>query len=98
MNRFGSHTIGLPQIVRFDERHMNQRHRLRTTHAYEINAGKFQGFGPSVPELVVILQTQMRDEFLTAQVAERVLEFHQLDEQVVLRVEAARVDRTLEIE
>ncbi len=37
--------------------------------------------------LVVILQAQMRDHFLALQVAQRVLQLHRLNEQVVLWIE-----------
>src|SRR5688500_7608244 len=47
---------------------------------------------------VVVFAAQMRDELLAAQVAQRVLELHQLDEQIVLRVERRRMHRALEIE
>src|SRR5208337_3201378 len=39
------------------------------------------------PRLVVILQPEVGDHLLTHEVAESVLQFHRLDEQVVLRVE-----------
>src|SRR5690349_10040673 len=42
------------------------------------------------PRLVVVLGAEVRDQLLAAQVAERVLQLHQLDEQVVLRVQAGR--------
>lgn len=47
---------------------------------------------------VVVLESEMRDQFLAAQVAQRVLELHQLNEQIVFRVEPGRAHRTLEIE
>src|SRR3954471_6295143 len=47
---------------------------------------------------VVILQAEVRDQILAAHVTQRVLQLHQLDEQVVLRVEARRVHRALVIE
>src|SRR4029453_10600268 len=54
---------------------------------------------PPVPlTLVVVLEAEVRDEVLSAQVAERVLELHELDEQVVLGVEAGRGHRALEVE
>src|SRR6266550_5791290 len=49
-------------------------------------------------DLVVVLTAKMRDELLALEIAQRVLQLHQLDEQVVLRIEAAGVDRTLEVE
>src|SRR5262245_29202989 len=48
--------------------------------------------------LVVILTAEMGDQFFALQVPERVLQFHQLNEQVVLGVQPLRVDRTLEVE
>src|SRR5215472_5131742 len=44
--------------------------------------------GPRHIRLVVVLQAQVRDQFLALQVAQRVLQFHQLDEQVMLGVKA----------
>src|SRR5688572_7492698 len=48
--------------------------------------------------LVVVLPSKVSDELLTFQVAERVLQFHQLDEEIVLRIEPRRVHRALEVE
>src|SRR5687768_10255958 len=53
---------------------------------------------PVAPASVVILQAEVRDEVFAAEVAERVLELHQLDEDVVLGVEAGRGHRRLEVE
>src|SRR5215213_3040742 len=53
---------------------------------------------PAVRLLVVVLKPEVRDEVFAAQVAERVLELHQLDEDVVLWVEAGRGHRRLEVE
>src|SRR4029077_510729 len=47
---------------------------------------------------VVILQTQVCDQVLTAHPPERILQLHQLDEDVVLRVEPRRGHGSLEIE
>src|SRR5687768_12128807 len=53
---------------------------------------------PVAAASVVILQAEVRDEVFAAEVAERVLELHQLDEDVVLGVEAGRGHRRLEVE
>src|SRR5512141_1564168 len=47
---------------------------------------------------LVVLEAEVRDELLTGQVAERVLELGLLDEEVVLGIEAFRVHRALEEE
>src|SRR4029453_3123772 len=47
---------------------------------------------------VVVLQAEMRDELLALQVTKGVLQLHQLNEQVVLRVDARRMHRALEVE
>src|SRR5947209_20616059 len=47
---------------------------------------------------VVIFEAEVRDEVFAAKVSERVLEFHQLDEDVVFGVESGRCHRRLEIE
>src|SRR4026208_1025232 len=49
-------------------------------------------------DLVVVLTAQMRDELFALQIPQRVLQLHQLDEQVMLRVETGRVHRALVIE
>src|SRR5262249_58500287 len=48
--------------------------------------------------LVVVLGPEMGDELLAPQVAQRVLELHELDEQVVLRVERRGRHRALPVE
>src|SRR5262252_8192989 len=48
--------------------------------------------------IVVVFTTEVRDQLLALQVPERVLQLHQLDEQVVLGVQAGGVDGRLEIE
>src|SRR5207237_10477984 len=48
--------------------------------------------------LVVILTAEMRDELFALEKPERVLELHQLDEQIVLRIHRRRVHRALEVE
>ena len=40
---------------------------------------------------VVVFPPEVRDELLAQHVAQRVLQLHQLDEQVVLRVQPGRV-------
>ena len=40
--------------------------------------------------LVVVLPSEVRDQFLAAHVAQRVLELHELNEQIVLGIEARR--------
>src|SRR4051812_9489963 len=47
---------------------------------------------------VVVFEAEVRDEVFAAQMPERVLELHQLDEDVVLGVEAGRGHRRLEVE
>src|SRR5687768_1654293 len=49
-------------------------------------------------ELVVIFTAKMGDQLLTLEVAERILQLHQLDEEIVFRIEAGGVNRTLEVE
>src|SRR3954464_12610744 len=53
---------------------------------------------PRLPASVVVLETEMGDQFLALNVAQRVLQLHQLNEQVVLRIEPRRVHRRLEVE
>src|SRR5271165_3603922 len=48
--------------------------------------------------LVVILQPQMRNQLLALEVAQRVLQLHGLDEQVVLGIQPRRRHRRLEVE
>ncbi len=64
-----------------------------------IAAGAFgnRRHGSFVPS-VVVFEAEVGDEFFTAQVAQRVLQFHQLDEHVVFRVQARRRLRALEVE
>src|SRR5438552_5694134 len=47
--------------------------------------------------LVIVFTAKVGDELLALEIAERVFQLHQLDEQVVLRIEARRMHRTLEI-
>src|SRR5262249_26872942 len=54
--------------------------------------------GCSWSGLVVVLTAQVRDQLLALQVPQRVLQLHQLDEQIVLRVQTGRVNRALEVE
>src|SRR5512143_3757839 len=49
-------------------------------------------------ELVVVLGAEVGDELITLGVAERVLQLHELDEQVVLRVQALLRHRALPVE
>src|SRR5713226_1166871 len=48
--------------------------------------------------LVVVLTAKMGDQLFAFEVPQRVLQLHQLNEQIVLGVESRRVNRTLEIE
>src|SRR6266496_2988081 len=48
--------------------------------------------------LVVVLQPEVRDQFLALDVAQRVLHLDQLDEEVVLGIESRRGHRRLEVE
>ena len=50
------------------------------------------------PNSVVVLQPQMRDQLFALQMTQGVLKFHQLDEQIVLRIEAGRGHGRLEVE
>src|SRR6266571_3055555 len=52
---------------------------------------------PSPCTSVIVLQAQMGDQVFPAQVAERVLELHELDEEVVLGVEAGIEVRRQEV-
>src|SRR4051812_45480697 len=47
--------------------------------------------------LVVVLTAEMGDQLLTLQVPQRVLQFHQLNEQIVFGVQSRRVDGALEV-
>src|SRR3954469_1264496 len=48
--------------------------------------------------LVVILQAKVGDELLSLEMAQRVLQLHELDEQIVLGIEPWRRHRRLEVE
>src|SRR5262245_41292838 len=48
--------------------------------------------------LIVVLQAEVRDQLLAPQVPQRVLQLHELDEQVVLGIEAGRGHGALEVE
>ena len=48
--------------------------------------------------LVVVLQAQVRDQFLAAQMPQRVLQLHQLDEEIVLGIQAGGGHGRLEVE
>src|SRR5262245_22850886 len=50
------------------------------------------------PGLVIVFAPQVGDELLTLQVPQRVLQLHQLDEEIVLGIETGRVHGALEIE
>src|SRR5439155_15285680 len=54
--------------------------------------------GCSWSGLVVVLTAQVGDQLLALQVAQRVLQLHQLNEQIVLGVQTGGVNRTLEVE
>src|SRR4029453_1536678 len=47
---------------------------------------------------VVVLAPQVRNQILALQVSQRVLQLHQLNEQIVLRVDLGSVHRALEVE
>ena len=47
---------------------------------------------------VIVFESEVRDEFLSSKVPQRVLQLHQLDEQVIFRVEARRCHGALEVE
>src|SRR6266498_115805 len=49
------------------------------------------------PSSVVILQSQMRDQFLPAHIAQRILQLHKLDEQVMLGIQVGGAHRALEV-
>src|SRR6185436_246230 len=48
--------------------------------------------------LVVVLPAKVSDELLALEIAQRVLQLHQLDEEIVFGIEARRVHRALEVE
>src|ERR1700758_637318 len=56
-----------------------------------------RGVRPTQAYLVVVLQPQMRDQFLALEMAQGVLQLHQLDEQVVLGIEAWHRHRRLKV-
>ena len=47
--------------------------------------------------LIVVLQPEVRDQFLAAQMPECILEFHQLNEQVVFGIEPGGAHRRFEV-
>src|SRR5512135_3430669 len=53
---------------------------------------------PTTARLVVVLGAEVGDELITLGVAQRVLQLHELDEQIVLRVQAFRSHRRLPVE
>src|SRR5262245_41206658 len=48
--------------------------------------------------LVVVFTSQMGDQIFALEEPKRVLQFQQLNEQIMLRVQALRMDRALEVE
>src|SRR5437016_1937149 len=54
--------------------------------------------GCNKPGLVVVLTAKVGNELFTLQVPKGVLQLHQLNEEIVLRIQAGGVDRALEIE
>src|SRR6185503_9587750 len=48
--------------------------------------------------LIVVLPSEMRNQLLTLHVAQRVLELHQLNKQIVFRVYLGGMHRALEVE
>src|SRR5215472_16658481 len=55
-------------------------------------------FSGMVYSLIVIFQPQVSNQRLALQVAQRVLELHELDEQIVLRVESGRCHGGFQVE
>src|ERR1700722_17913817 len=53
---------------------------------------------PHLKESVVVLQAEVRDQVRAHDVAQRVFELHRLDKEIVLRVQAFRRLRRLEVE
>src|SRR6478735_11076811 len=53
--------------------------------------------GLALARSVVVFASQVRDQFLAQQISQRVLQLHQLNEQIVLRVERRGMLRTLEV-
>ena len=74
-----------------------EEQRARTR---DVRALRFIRIVPSTHSCpsVVILKAEVSDEVFAAQVAQRVFQFHQLDKNIVLRIEAGRSLRRLEIE
>src|SRR5579863_10280768 len=54
--------------------------------------------GCNRPALVVVLTAKVGNELFALQVPQRVLQLHQLDEEIVLRIQPGGVHRALEIE
>src|SRR3974377_1270710 len=64
-------------------------------------AGSLQPFSHSrlrARRSALRLKSQVCDQFLTTQMTKSVLQLHELDEQVVLRIQARRAPRGLEVE
>src|SRR5262249_51556165 len=76
---------------RGSEKRTGERNRKARRHEAQI----LRAFPFSSLRLVVVLGAEVRDQLFAAQVAERVLQLHELDEQVVLRVQAGRGLRAL---
>jgi PIN domain nuclease of toxin-antitoxin system len=53
--------------------------------------------GPPRTSLVIVFQPQVGDQFFAFQMAQRVLQLHQLNEQIVLRIEAGGSHRRLKV-
>src|SRR5260370_41244687 len=53
---------------------------------------------PTTCSLIVVFKAEMGDEFFTPHPAQRVLQFHELDEEVMLGIQTRRSHRRLEIE
>src|ERR1700754_3913177 len=49
------------------------------------------------PRSVIVLRAEVRDGFLAHHPAQRVLQLHELDEEIVLRVQVGRGHRALEV-
>src|SRR5271170_7443047 len=60
--------------------------------------GRARGPSPHEPCLVVVFQSEMRDQLFALQVPQSVFQLHQLDEQIVLRIQSRRGHRRLEVE
>ncbi len=91
---------GLPLVTR-DER-IRRSPLVRTVWLNFSYILRDAGEGARAPHnhltLVVILQPQMRDQLFAFQVPQRVLQLHQLDEQIVLRIQARCRHRRFEVE